>query len=155
MTTSGIGLSVWVGGEYQYPLSQRWRLRAGGDLSRREYSGSSFDQTFVSGHAGPRRLIGRTTEASLPASAQRRWSATAPDHDAFGARLEAGHRFTRRVTANARASLHDRRYRTRDYLDGPVVDASLSGAWVVTPTVRADAALGWGRERPKTEQLAP
>ena len=152
LTTSGIGLSVWVGGEYQYPLSQRWRLRAGGDLSRREYSGSSFGQTFVSGHAGPRWLIDRTTEASLLASAQQRWSATAPDPDAFGARLEAGHRFTRRVTANARASWHDRRYRTRDYLDGPVVDASLSGAWVVTPTVRADAALGWGRERPKTER---
>ena len=25
--TSGIGLALWAGGEYQHPLSQRWRLR--------------------------------------------------------------------------------------------------------------------------------
>ena len=152
LTTSGIGLSLWTGGEYQYPLADRVRLRAGANLSRREYEGNQFDQTFVSGHAGPRWLVSRRSEASALASAQRRWSIGAPDHDALGVRLEAGHRFTRRVTANARASWHDRSYRTRTHLDGPVVDASLSGAWVLTPTVRADAALGWGRERPETER---
>ena len=152
LTTSGIGLSVWTGGEYQHPLGERLRLRAGANGSRREYEGSLFDQTFVSGHAGPRWLLGRVSEASALASVQRRWSAGAPDHDAFGVRLEAGRRFTRRVTANVRASWHDRGYRTRGYLDGPVGDVSLSGSVVVTPTVRADAGLGWGRERPKLER---
>ena len=152
LTTSGIGLSLWSGGEYQYPLRDRLRIRAGANVSRREYEGNQFDQTFLSGHAGPRWLVRRNTEASLLASAQRRWHAGSPDHDALGVRLEAGHRFTRRVTASVRASWHDRSYRTRTYLDGPVVDAALSGAWVVTPTVRADAALGWGRERPGTER---
>ena len=85
-------------------------------------------------------------------SAHRRWSADVPDYDALGGRIEAGHRFTRRVTASARASWHDRRYRTRMFLDGPAMAASLSGAWVVTPTVRADATLGWGREQPKRER---
>ena len=152
LATSGIGLSAWTGGEYQVPLSPRWRLRAGADASRREYSGSRFDQTFLSAHAGPRLLMGRRSEASLLASAQRRWSATAPDHDAIGGRLEAGHRFTGRVTANARGSWHERRYRTRDYLDGPTGDLSLGASWVVTPTVRADAGLGWGRDRPEVEK---
>ena len=152
LTTSGIGLSVWTGGEYQYPVSQRWRLRAGADASRREYAGSRFDQTFVSVHAGPRWLVDRNTEASVLASAQRRWSATAPDHDALGGRFEAGHRFTRRVTANLGMSWHDRSYRTRGHLDGPAGDVSLSGSVVVSPTVRVYAAAGWGRERPKQER---
>ena len=151
LTTSGIGLSLWTGGEYQYPLDERLRLRAGANVSRREYGGSRFDQIVVSGHAGPRWLLGRNTEASALASVQRRWSAGVPDYDLLGVRLEVGHRFTRRVTAIARTSWHDRNYRTRTYLDGPVADVSLSGAWVVTPTVRADAALGWGRERPEKE----
>ena len=69
LTTSGIGLSLWTGGEYQYPLGEGLRFRAGANLSRREYSGSRFDQTFLSGHAGPRRLLGRSTEASALASA--------------------------------------------------------------------------------------
>ena len=152
LTTSGVGLSVWTGGEYQYPLRERLRLRAGTNASRREYEGRLFDQTHLAGHAGPRWLAGRNTEASALASVQRRWSSGAPDHDAFGVRLEARHRFTRRVTANARASWHDRSYRTRGHLDGPAADASLEGTVVITPTVRVEAALGWGRERPETER---
>ena len=152
LTTSGIGVSVWGGWEYQYPLNERLRLRIGADASRREYAGRRFDQMFVSGHAGPRWLVGANTEASVLASAHRRWSAGVPDYDALGGRIEAGHRFTRRITASARASWYDRRYRTRMFLDGPVMAASLSGAWVVTPTVRADIALGWGREQPERER---
>ena len=149
LTTSGVGLSLWTGGEYQHPMGERLRLRAGASLWRRDYAGRRFDQTFVAGHVGPRGLLDGNTEASALAIAQRRWSAGTPDHDALGVRLEAARRLTRRVTASARASWHERSYRARRYLDGPVLDASLGGAWVVTPTVRADAALGWGRERPR------
>ena len=48
LTTSGVGLSVWAGGEYQHPLGDRMRLRMGGDLSRREHAGREFDETFGS-----------------------------------------------------------------------------------------------------------
>ena len=151
LTTSGVGVSVWGGGEYQYPLNDRLRLRAGGDVSRREYKGGDFDQMFVAGHVGPRWLAGRSTEASLLGSVQRRWYGNDRDFDAFGVRAEAGHRFTRGITAHARVSWHDRNYR-RDFLDGPVVDASLSGSWVVLPTVRAEGAAGWGRERAEAKR---
>ena len=150
LTKSGVGLSVWTGGEYQHPLARRWRLRAGADASRRDYSGSRFDQTFVSVHAGPRWLVDRSTEASLLANPRRRWAGTAPSYDDLGARLEGAHRFTRRLTANASASWHERAYRTQTHLDGPTMDVSLGAAWVVTPTLRADAAAGWGRDRPET-----
>ena len=40
---SGLGLSVWGGGEYQHPLGERLRLRVGADLAQREYSGGDFD----------------------------------------------------------------------------------------------------------------
>ena len=92
LTTSGVGVSVWTGGEYQYPLGERLRLRAGADISRREYSGGQFDQLFVSVHAGPRWLMGESTEASLLANARHRWTANDPDHHDLGVRAEAGHR---------------------------------------------------------------
>ena len=74
--TSGIGAALWGGGEYQHPLSDRLRLRAGADASRREYGGRDFDQTFLSGHAGPRWLVGKDTEVSLLASVRQRWLAS-------------------------------------------------------------------------------
>ncbi|MYD99797.1 MAG: DUF560 domain-containing protein [Alphaproteobacteria bacterium] len=147
LSTSGIGLSAWLSGEYQHPLGDRRRLRAGADVSRREYAGSRFDQTFVSVHGGPRWLVGANAEASALASVQRRWRGNGPLYDALGGRLEAARRVSRQVTAFARASYHDRSYRTDTYLDGPVADIILGGAWLVRSTVRADGALGWGQER--------
>ena len=148
LSTSGIGLSAWLSGEYQYPLSDRSRLRAGADASRREYAGRQFDHMLAAVHAGPRWLVGANAEASLLADVQRRWRAGVPYYDALGARLEAARRISRRVTANARASWHGRSYRSDGYLDGPVADVMLGGTWLVNATLRADAALGWGKERP-------
>ena len=152
LTTSGIGVSVWGGAEYQVPLAERLRLRAGGQFARREYERSQFDQFFLAAHLGPRWLVDRETELSLLASARQRWTGTAPDNRELGARLEVGRRLSQQVTAFLRASWHDRRYRTQTHLDGPVMDASLSGAWVVTPTVRTNLTLGYGRERPDSER---
>ena len=152
LSTSGIGLSTWLSGEYQYPLSDRRRLRAGSDVSRRDYAGSFFDQTFVSAHGGPRWLVGSNAEASMLASVQWRWIGGGQLFDAPGLRLEAGRRVNQRMTVFARASLHDRGYRTETHLDGPVADVILGGAWIVRSTVRADGAIGWGHERTEQER---
>ena len=148
LTTSGLGLSFWGGAEYQYPLSESARLRAGADVSRREYSGSRYDEATLSTHLGPRLLLDESTEASVLATARQRWAGTVKDHHALGGRLEAGHRVSRNLTVNGRLTWEDRHYRTRTSLDGPALDVSLSGAYVITPTVRAEASLGYGRERP-------
>ena len=152
LTTSGVGASLWTGGEYQHPLGDRLRLRTGADLARREYAGREFDDTHLSVHAGPRWLVEPRTELSLLASVRRRWAATSIDHDAAGARIEVRRRLTPRATGNARASWHRRDYRERDYLDGPVADLSLSGTWTISPTMLADAAVGYARERPERER---
>ena len=150
LTTSGVGLSLWGGGEYQYPVGDRVRIRAGGDLSRREYAGARFDQTNLAVHAGPRWLAGARTDVSLLASARRRLVAGDGDHDALGGRLELSHRLTPRASARVRGAWHDRRYREDRHLDGPYIDLSLGGNWVVTPTVRLNGTLGYGHERPET-----
>ena len=156
LTTSGIGISAWVGGEYQHPLGESWRLRTGGDLSRKEYRASEFDQMTVSGHVGPRWLIGRTSEASLLLTGLHHWTGSGledPSHHDIGLRVEARHRLNRRTTVNARASRHERRYDERTHLDGPVTDLSVGVGWVASPTLRIDAGLGWSRERTERERF--
>ena len=148
LTTSGVGLSLWTGGEYQHPLGDRVRLRAGGDVSRREYPGGDFDQTNLGVHLGPRWLAGPRMDLSLLGSARRSLVAGTGDYDALGGRLEAHRRLTPRVSVTGRASWHDRRYREDRHLDGPARDFSLSGSWVAAPTVRLDGALGYGDVRP-------
>ena len=143
LTSSGVGVSVWAGGEYQYPLDRQWRLRAGGDVSRREYRSREFGRTTVAAHLGPRWLLGRGGEASLLASVRQHWLAGEPDHRDIGLRAELHRRLTPRMSATLRASWHERRYDERDHLDGPVTDVSLSGTHALGPTVRFDTAAGW------------
>ena len=151
-TTSGVGLSVWGGGEYQHPLGDRVRLRLGMDASRREYSGGKFDRMLVSWHVGPRVFVSRTTEFSVLGDWRHQWNANEPDSFDLGGRVTARHRFSRRLTVNGNASWHDRRYRTRKRLDGPVQNFSLGAGWVLTPTIRLDATAGYGRVRPESVQ---
>ena len=149
LTTSGIGVSLWGGAEYHYPVLDDLRIRAGAQFARREYERSQFDQLFVGTHLGPRWLIDRDTELSVLGSARQRWVGTAPDDRELGGRLEIAHRISQRVTVAGRASWHGRRYRTRTQLDGPLLDTSVRTSWVVDPTVRLELSGGYGRQRPK------
>ena len=149
LTTSGVGLQVWTGGEYEHPLRDRLRARAGVDLSRREHSGRRFDQTYLSGHVGPRWLVDGRTELSVLANARRRWAGGETNYDDTGVRLEAWRRLTPRVALHGRASWHRRDYAGQDHLDGPISDLSVGGTWVIGPTVRADVVAGFGQERPE------
>ena len=148
LTTSGVGLNVWGGGEYQHPLGERLRLRMGLNGRRKEYSGSRFDQTFVSGHVGPRVLATGNTEFSILGSWRHQWIGNEPAYFDLGGRVSARHRLGRRLTVNGNGDWHNRRYRSRKTLDGPNATFSLGGAWVVSPTIRLDVTAGYGGQRP-------
>ena len=150
---SGIGLSVWAGGEYQEPLVPNWFFRIGGDISRREYTGSKFDGMSLGGHAGPRWLIGPRTEASLLFTARREWQADGPSRRSLGVRLEASRRLTPRVSGQFGASWSARRHDESTYLDGPALDLSVGLAWSVSPILRANLRTGWSRVRTELESL--
>ncbi len=144
---SGLGIVLWGGGEYQHPLTRQTRLRAGVDIARREYAGRDFDQTSLSAHTGPRWLINRETEMSLLGSVRRRWAAGKPQSRERGGRLDVTHRLSGRVVGNGRGSWHQRDYDRDQHLDGSRTDLSLSLRWQATPTMQADATIGYARER--------
>ena len=150
--SSGIGVVGWSGGEYQYPLSNQFRLRVGADLIHTDYAGKRFDRTFALMHLGPRFLVDRDTEVSLLAAGRRRWLAGSAWSYDLGTRVEVEHRLSQRLTAYGRASWYQRRYRRRNAsLDGPLFAGSLGGSYLLTPTVRGDFFVGAWRERPKSE----
>ena len=148
---SGLGFSVWGGGEYQRPLSERLRLRVGADLAQREYSGSDFDQTFLSAHAGPRWLAGPITDVSLLATAQRQWLGGHPYVDETGVRLEIDRRLTARLWARGTAAYYERDHLFRDDLDGPGVNFTASFAWTPAPVLRVHMTVGYERDHAALE----
>ena len=113
---SGLGVSVWGGGEYQHPLADRLRLRLGADVWTREHKGRAFDRHSASVHLGPRWLATERTEASLLATAQRQWTAGHPESDERGFRLEAKHRLNPRLVLEGRASIRRANYEGSGFL---------------------------------------
>ena len=148
---SGLGLSVWGGGEYQKPLSQRLRLRVGADLAQREYSGSDFDQLFAAVFTGPRLLVGRLTDVSLLGTAQRQWLGGKPYVDETGARLEIDRRLTQGLWARGTTAYRDRTCHGCEFRNGPVVDFTLNLFWTVAPVMQLHTAIGYEREHSASE----
>ena len=131
--SSDIGIVGWGGGEYQFPLAERWRLRSGININHREYKGSRFDQTFVSGYVGPRWLISRNTEVSLLATASQRWWGGSSLNYDYGARLEVEHRVFAGLRLSGRALWSDRKYQQQKFLEGPLMVFSLGANYVPLP----------------------
>ena len=148
---SGLGLSVWGGGEYQHPLGPRLRLRAGADASIREYKGGLFDRYSTAAYLGPRWLIDARTEGSLLATVQRQWAGGAPETDQYGLRLEMARRLTPRLAVQGRTGLRRRDCRDCDWLDGPVGEIALGANWVALPTLRLGGNAGWNWSRANAE----
>ena len=142
---SGLGLSMWGGGDHQYPLTPRLRLRSGARASILEYKGGKFDRYTGSADLGPRWLIDPRTEASLLATVERQWSTGTPETDRFGLRLETERRLSPRFSLSGRASALRRNCRDCNWLDGPVGEISLGASWAALPTLRlgGDAGRSW------------
>ena len=152
--SSGIGLAMWAGGEYQHPLGgprSAWRLRAGGIVSRREYQSDAFDRMFVGAHLGPRWLISPRTEASLLASTRLSWLSDEPDFHDYGLRFEGRRRLTPLLSATLDASWHERRHPGRADFNGPLVDLAAGLGWAALPILRLETAAGWAMQRTKQE----
>ena len=148
---SGLGVSVWGGGEYQHPLADHLRLRLGADVWAREHKGRAFDRHSASAHLGPRWLATERTEASLLATAQRQWTSGHPESDEHGFRLEVEHRVTPRLVLEGRTGLRRRDCRSCDWLDGPVGEVALGASWAALPVLRVGGNVGYGWSNAKVE----
>ena len=144
--SSDIGVVGWGGAEYQYPIAKFWRLRSGFNVNHREYKGGQFDQTFLSGFAGPRWLFSRNTEMSLLATASQRWWGGSPFNYDFGARLEVEHRVYAGFRLSARAQWVDRKFQQQKFLQGPLMVFSLGANYVLFPTVQINGLLGFQQQ---------
>ena len=150
---SGIGVSIWTGGEYQLPLAPSLRLRMGGNIFRSDYADSQFDRMTLRGHVGPRWLIDQRTEASLLLTARQEWRSDEPSSRGLGLRLEASRRLSPRLTGQLGLSWSEKRHDESTHLDGPVKDLSAGLSWAMTPTLQTDFRAGWSSEQPETETL--
>ena len=143
---SGLGLSIWGGGEYQQPFGERLRLRAGADLSQRDYGGKQFDQMFLAAHAGPRWLAGPRTDVSLLATAHRQWIGGHPQIDEYGPRLEIDHQLAPRFWLRGTVGTGERECHNCEWRNGPFTRFSLGSVWTPAPVLQLHFTVGYEKD---------
>ena len=150
-----------LGTGIQRPLARfKWfpasatRLRVGGDIYRREYSGREFDDSNYGIYAGP-RFISNKGQMSVLFQADRRTVNGRPDSRQYGLRVEGVRLVTQRMWAGG--SVEGSR-QTALGIDGPFGNAGLSWnmqAFVhysILPSLSVRLMGGSGREQ--TDRLS-
>ncbi len=153
---SGIGVVGTLNTEIQRPLPKfKWlpgsaaRLRVGGTLYRREYSGGEFDDYNYGIYAGP-RFISNKGQMSFLFQADRRQVNGRPYSRQYGLRVEGVRLVTRRVWAGG--SVEGSR-QTALAIDGPIGNPGFSWnsqaflSYSILPSLGMRFMGGLGREK--------
>ncbi|MDE0102303.1 MAG: surface lipoprotein assembly modifier [Bryobacterales bacterium] len=159
--TSGIGVVASLGAEIQRPLPKfKWipasavRLRVGGILFRREYSGGDWDDHNYSTYAGP-RFISSKGQWSILFQADSRAVNGRPYSRQYGLRLEGVRLVTRKLWVGG--SLEGSR-QTATSVEGPIGKPGNSwngqsfASYSVLPSLNVRFMGGAGHEN--TDRLA-
>lgn len=93
---SGVGVRVSGGLEFRPKLSDKIRLESSVSIQRTEYQGKSFDDTIVSGFAGPRFNINGAS-LRIGINAFRRWYGVELLNDGVGVNLGYRRRLTSKL----------------------------------------------------------
>ena len=148
--TSGVGIRIYGGGEYQHPLSETTRLRIGAGFVHRDYRSRLYDSTVLRLHAGPRFRISERTQISLLTTAARRWNAKEHAYDDLGFRIEGLYWSGRRSLITMDLARRERHWTGAQGADrdGPLTDLSLGGRYQATSTLTFNGSVSWGRDWP-------
>ena len=153
--TSGIGVVGSFGAEIQKPIPKfKWipagavRLRAGGTVFRRDYSGGDWDDHNYSAYVGPRFITGRG-QMSLLFQADTRGVNGRPYSRQYGLRIEGVRLVMRKLWVGG--SIEGSR-QTAISVDGPIGKPGLSwnlqsfAAYTVLPSLTVRFMGGAGHE---------
>ncbi|HEY0164471.1 MAG TPA: surface lipoprotein assembly modifier, partial [Sphingomicrobium sp.] len=143
---SGVGLAIEAGGEWAPPIGQAARLRLGGSVQRREYSGSKFDDMTVGVYAGPRFIAGKW-DVSLLGTGYRRWYGTARYNHAAGVRLETTYQLSPRIGILAAASAQSVRFYGERARDARLIALNASSYYALTSSSAATVKAGVARSQ--------
>lgn len=130
---TGIGLTARIGAGYQTPVGPRTRMAAGVELDELDYGGAAHDLRTISGSAGPRLKIGRQTELTTAAIANRRWYGGQGYSHGLGGRVAIMTRLTPRLTLGGALDLSRMRYDRVDFLDGTQLKGEAGVTYAVDP----------------------
>jgi hypothetical protein len=141
---SGVGLSLDASGEWSPAIGDLARMRVGAQFHRSDYSGGTFDDTTVSGYAGP-RFLGPRWEISPLATAFQRWYGGLTYEWGAGGALQGTYYPTPKLGVTASFSGQQMSFRAPG-MNGPSLSTSVGAFYTADPATVISGALSVARQ---------
>jgi len=138
---SGLGAAADLAGEWSPLISDGVKLRLGALVHSQDYSNGAFDDTTVSGYAGPEWLFPRWQFDAL-ATGFRRWFGNAPYADGIGGRGVVSYLVTPALRLTTSFDLQNVTYRVASYQNGLVPSGTIAAGYTISPSSTIQLTLG-------------
>ena len=150
---SGLGAATDVAGEWSPLIGENMKLRLGALVHSLDYGNSAFDDTTVSGYAGPEWLFPRWQFGTL-ATSFRRWFGNAPYADGIGGRGVASYVVTPTLRLTTSFDLQNVTYRVANYQNGLVPSGTIAAGYTISPLSTIQLTLGGAAQMAKSASFA-
>ncbi|MDR1027372.1 MAG: surface lipoprotein assembly modifier [Rickettsiales bacterium] len=142
-----IGFNLSFGGDYEFKLSDAWRLKTDAGVWANFYNLSEYDNAAISVGSGPRYIFG-DGDVWLAAAAQFMTYGGDAYKKAFGLRAESTYDFTRQLSAALSLDYMRNDYfgYYADFMNGDSFSANGRAIYSITPSMYAVARAGVQRE---------
>jgi tetratricopeptide (TPR) repeat protein len=146
---SGVGLALNVTAARLWTVKEGLRLRTGLSYAGTEYSNSEFSDRQIGAFAGPQFRLSKRTDATLLATASRRWFGEDSLNSAVGGRLEIHSELSARWLLDGAVSVQQMRYNANRYpgYSGPTVGVSGTATYALSAVSLLQASTGFVREQ--------
>ena len=150
---SGLGAAADLAGEWSPLISDNLKLRLGGLVHSLDYGNGAFDDTTVSGYAGPEWLFPRWQLDAL-ATSFRRWFGNAPYAGGIGGRGVASYLVTPTLRLTTSFDLQNATYRVASYQNGLVPSGTIAASYTISPSSTIQLTLGSAAQMAKSPAFA-
>jgi outer membrane protein len=150
---SGLGAAADLAGEWSPLISDDLKVRLGALVHSLDYSNGAFDDTTVSGYAGPEWLFPRWQLDAL-ATSFRRWFGNAPYADGIGGRGVASYLVTPTLRLTTSFDLQNVTYRVANYQNGLVPSGTIAAGYTISPSSTIQLTLGGAAQMAKSPSFA-
>ena len=144
--TSGVGFVASGGIEYLPRLNARTKLQTNLYLRHSQYSGSTFDDTFISLNAGPTFYWSRT-RLTVQATGYYRWFGHEEYNRSAGVRASFYHDLSRKWRMSTILSFEHVNYFLNNSIDGPVYNLLASATYGITSRSYLRTFVGFRYEK--------
>lgn len=140
-----VGYNFAFGGDYEFRLSERWRIKSDLGMNISKYDERDYDDYSVSASVGPRYIFDGG-ELYLGLSGQRRYLAHTPYSYFIGAKMSGNYDITQRLSFGASLYISPMRYDNVKALDGNNWGIASQFAYSLTPSKYMIFKSGYDRE---------